>query len=644
MNSFLDSPDYDASYPRPQLRRADWTNLDGEWRFCFDDEARFAHPDDIKTWTRTIRVPFAPETPASGIHDQKFHRSFWYEREFDADANDGRVLLHFGAADYHARVWVNGQFAGEHSGGHTPFTIEATSLLRSAGPQTVTVWVEDDPHDLAKPRGKQDWQEDPHSIWYPRTSGLWQTVWMEKVADTYLERLRWVPHFERWEIGIEAALNGIISADLQLRITLSCGGKPLADDIYRVLSGEVQRRVVLSDPGIDDYRNELLWSPEKPTLIEARIELLRGGVVIDKVASYTAMRTVSIQRNRFLLNGRPYHLRLVLDQGYWPESHLTPPNTEALEKDVLLVKAMGFNGVRKHQKIEDPRFLFWADALGIVVWEEMPSAYRFTEKSVRRLTSEWMEAIERDQSHPCIVAWVPFNESWGVPDLTATAAHRHYVEGVYHLTKSLDPTRPVIGNDGWENLATDIVGIHDYEGDPVTLARRYGSDVPLSEFFERLLPAGRVLALEGYDHSDQAVMLTEFGGIAYAQRGTPDGEKAWGYVRSETINELERSYGALLAAVNRVPMFAGFCYTQFTDTFQEANGLLNADRSPKFPLEAIAAATHGHPLVRDGQVQSECGGLVQAPNHPPSGLAAELSPGLNETRAVLKAALGIAKA
>jgi beta-galactosidase/beta-glucuronidase len=298
-----------------------------------------------------------------------------------------------------------------------------------------------------------------------------------------------------------------------------------------------------------------------------------------------------------MLNGHPYYLRLVLDQGYWEDTLMTAPSDEALRRDVELVKQMGFNGVRKHQKIEDPRFLYWADVLGLMVWEEMPSAYRFTRKAVERLTKEWTEVIKRDASHPCVVVWVPFNESWGVPDLTATAAHRHWVQALYHLTKTLDPTRPVIGNDGWESTTTDILAIHDYDTRPHSLAKRYGSEVKLADLFDRQRPGGRVLTLDGHPHQGQPIMLTEFGGIAYTQ--PEENAHTWGYARSSNVLEFELQYTNLLQAVSKVEMFSGFCYTQLTDTFQEANGLLYADRTPKFPLEAIAAATLGKGNSRD---------------------------------------------
>jgi beta-galactosidase/beta-glucuronidase len=583
----------DTAYPRPQLRRQHWQNLNGLWKFAFDDQGKCTLPGDLTQWTHSIEVPFAPESIKSGIGDTGFHPNCWYEREFATPPGEGRLLLHFGAVDYRARVWVNGQFMAEHEGGHTPFTIDITPVLNDSSSTKVTVWAHDDPQDLAKPRGKQDWQLEPHSIWYPRTSGIWQTVWIERVGKTYLDSLYWNPHVERWEIGFYAAIAGDLQNHIQVKVKLTVGDTVLARDTYEVFNGEIHRRIALADPGIDDYRNELLWSPEKPTLIDAQIQLWHKDQLLDEVKSYTAMRTVGIQRDRFMLNGRPYYLRLVLDQGYWQDSLMTAPNDEALRRDVELVKAMGFNGVRKHQKIEDPRFLYWADVLGLLVWEEMPSAYRFTPKAVERMSKEWTEVIKRDTSHPCIVAWVPFNESWGVPNLTETQAHRNYVLAMYHLTKTLDPTRPVIGNDGWESTDTDILAIHDYDNNPEGLANRYGPSVKLSDLFNRQRPGGRVLTLDGYPHNGQPVMLTEFGGIAYTSQADPQAAKAWGYARSSNISELQMRYAALLAVVNRTEMFSGFCYTQFTDTFQEANGLLYMDRTPKFPIEEINNATNG---------------------------------------------------
>ena len=560
----------------------------------------------------------------SGIHDTGFHRLCWYQRDFEIDTKDDeRVMIHFGAVDYSCRVWVNDQFVGTHEGGHTPFQFEITQSLRSGKKQILTVCVEDDPFDLAKPRGKQDWQLNPHSIWYPRTTGIWQTVWLEKVPSSYIDRIRWTPHLERWEIGCEVFVGGTRCDGLQLRVRLSANGQTLVNDTYEVISNEVHRRIALSDPGIDDFRNELLWSPEKPTLIQAEIQLFSGDKLIDSIDSYTALRSAAIQKDRFMLNGRPYYLRLVLDQGYWRESLMTPPDADAFRRDIELTKRMGFNGVRKHQKIEDPQFLYWADVMGLLVWEEMPSAYRFTHEAVERITREWTEAIDRDYNHPCVVVWVPFNESWGVPDLAEKPAHQNCVQALYHLTKTLDQTRPVIGNDGWESTATDIIGIHDYDNNPQRLLKRYNPEAEISDILGRRWPAGRMLTLEGYPHKGQPVMITEFGGIAFVTKPIGQDDKfaqsaAWGYALGRSKQDLQNRYRELLEAVNRIELFSGFCYTQLTDTFQEMNGLLDENRNPKFSIEEIASATRGLGLEKDGQIAMAINvdpGLTIPPQH-----------------------------
>jgi len=590
-------------YPRPQLARPDWTSLNGTWQFALDPDAQWTRPAQVE-WNSTIEVPFAPETTASGVHDTSFFRACWYQRTLDTTtlANNERLLLHFGAVDHHAMVWVNDHFVGEHEGGYTPFSFDITPYVNASGPQIVSVRAYDDPHDLAKPRGKQDWLLNPHSIWYPRTTGIWQTVWLERVPATAIAEVRWTPHLQQWAIDMEALFDGQARTDLRVRVTLHVGDKLLAEDTYTVTGNDITRRIILSDPGIDDYRNELLWSPQFPTLIDAEVQLLDGkGTVLDQIKSYTALRQIRLEGDRFILNGRPLYLRLVLDQGYWPTSGITPPSDDALIEDIKLAKAMGFNGVRKHQKIEDPRFLYWADRLGLLVWEEMPSAYRYTRAAVERLTREWTEAIRRDYSHPCIIAWVPFNESWGIPDLPESSDQRNYVQALYHLTKTLDSTRPVIGNDGWESVATDIVGVHDYTVDPQRLVQRYRADADLGQLFARERTGGRSFTIQGHPYQGQPVMLTEFGGIAFSD----DPDATWGYTRSNDSAAFAQQYRDLLDAVRSLKVFSGFCYTQFTDTYQEANGLLYIDRTPKFPIEAMLLATRGPITARQQQVLRE---------------------------------------
>ena len=584
-----------SAHPNPLLERERWRSLNGRWRFALDALGQYRHPSEVP-FDREILVPFPPESTLSGIGDQGLHIAVWYAlrvelNDGDLPQPDGRLMLQFGAVDYHATVWAGGQHIAEHRGGHTPFAVDVTDAIETleSGQRILEIVVraEDDPNDLAKPRGKQDWLPEPHAIWYPRTTGIWQDVWLEPVAAVRISELHCTPYLERWEFGVDVRVSGLLRDGLQLRVRLLEDEDTLADDRYVLTRSEVSRRIGLQDPGVDDFRDYLLWSPSHPHLIRVIVELLDGDAVIDRVLSYTAMRSVAVTENLFLLNKRPLTLRMVLDQGYWPESLLAAPSDDALRRDVELVKRLGFNGVRKHQKLEHPRWLYWCDVLGVLVWEEMPSPYRFTTDAVERLTAEWLEGLRRDVSHPCIVAWVPLNESWGVPDLPTNAAHRDYVSALYHLTKAIDPTRPVIGNDGWEVSQTDIVGIHDYSDDAALLERRYSDLEAVRRTVDRQRPGGRPLRLEGFALKDHPVVLSEFGGISIAGQG------GWGYSSASDEATLLTRFEALMGAIHRSSGLAGFCYTQLCDTFQEKNGLLREDRSPKADFDLLSAAVTG---------------------------------------------------
>jgi beta-galactosidase/beta-glucuronidase len=594
-----------SNHPRPQLERSQWRDLCGTWRFAFDEKGAW-HTPSIVTFDKEILVPYCPESPASGIADQGYHNVVWYAKTIELEPKElpqmgQRLLVHFGAVDYEARVWANGQLVAQHRGGHTPFVADITEAIQDNQVEIV-VQAKDDPLDLAKPRGKQDWQVEPHEIWYPRTTGIWQPVWLELVPETRLDRVIWTPHLDRWEIGFEAQLTGPLEPDMWVQVRLLLDDQQLAFDRYSVSKLEVARRITLPDPGIDDFRNELLWTPHHPRIIQAEIELVRmigqDVIVLDRVQSYTALRSVSLSDHRLLINGRPYFLRMVLDQGYWPNGIMTATDEE-LRFDVEMTKRLGFNSARKHQKIENPRWLYWCDVLGLMVWEEMPSPYRFTAASVSRLTEEWVEAIERDRSHPCIVGWVPFNESWGVPDLPSNPAHRDYVSALYHLTKTLDPTRPVIGNDGWETVATDIVGIHDYENDPTKIYDRYKDVDTIKTLLERQQPGGRPLAVGSFRFDEHPVVLSECGGIAYAPK---DEKRGWGYSRVSDETTFLSKYTALCETIFDCTGLTGFCYTQLTDTYQEKNGILYADRTPKADLLSIFTVTRGERTAWENDV------------------------------------------
>jgi beta-galactosidase/beta-glucuronidase len=596
---------HDENYPRPQLRRANWTDLSGTWQFAYDDanvglkQGWFDQPD---VFDRSIIVPFPPESAASGIGDSAPHPVVWYRRTFRVDASNRqqRLLLHFGAVDYQAHVWVNNQLVAQHEGGHTPFHADITAALRPGDEeQVVVVRAEDQPTDLTQPRGKQDWEPQPHRIWYHRTTGIWQPVWLEPVGDTHIADIRWTPDLDRGMLGMHIKLNTPPYGSLRLRVELSLRGVRLAHDMYEIDRSEVRRDVALELGGVTMSRDRVLWSPRFPNLIDAVLTLYDGEQVIDEVHSYAGMRSVGFANGRFLLNGRPYYLRLVLAQNYWPESHLAAPSTEALRREVELTKQLGFNGVRIHQKVEDPRFLYWCDRLGLLVWGEMANAYVFSPTAVERLTREWIDVVHRDYSHPCLVTWVPLNESWGVPALEREPAQRDYVRALYHLTRSLDPTRPVIGNDGWEHLASDVWGIHDYALDGETIRERYGTAEAVERTLYAVQPHYRTIVLPDYHRTGEPIMLTECGGISY----TPaSGERWFGYGTVHTPDEFLAKYEELIDAILDCPTIAGFCYTQLTDTEQETNGLLHADRTPKLDLEAVRAVTKRPSKAIPGEV------------------------------------------
>jgi len=583
----------DPHHPRPQLWRPGWEDLSGTWQFAFDDAgvgiSEQWHRGDGSQFGREIQVPYPFESPLSGIHDTSHHPVAWYRREFTVSARPGhRVLLHFGAVDYRAHVWVNGAAVAFHEGGNTPFTADISSVLEPSGTQVVVVRAEDSPTDLRQPRGKQDWQPEPHAIWYDRTSGIWQPVWIEHVPATRIRTVRWTPEADERSVGLTVRVRNDGHADLRLRVVLRQRGMVLADDVYAVQHGELQRRITLTENDMSLGHSQLLWSPEHPNLIDAELTLLDGDEVLDRVGSYTAVRSISASRDRLLLNGRPYFLRLVLAQNFWPESHLAAPDADALRREVQLVKDLGFNGVRLHQKVEDPRFLAWCDRLGLLVWAEMPAAYEFAPMTISRLTKEWIEVLERDISHPCVIAWVPINESWGVPALERSAAQQDLVRALYHLTKSIDPHRLVIGNDGWEQPVTDVVTVHDYTASGAVLRQRYGSWEALEHTLARTQPAYRVVLLPGARRDDRPVLISEFGGISLdlAERR---GWRGYGAVRSP--DQLVQGYTDLVTALLDSPAVVGFCWTQLTDTQQERNGLLTADRVPKASIERIRAVT-----------------------------------------------------
>jgi len=580
-----------------------WTSLDGSWQFAHDDSGvgvaeGWFRPANGSAFDQRIEVPFPPESPASGIEARGFHPVVWYRRTLSDDdlgvRGSGRVLIHFGAVDHRAHVWFDGQLVLDHVGGQTPFTADVTDLLTASEPDVrehvLVVRAEDDPHALHQPRGKQDWREQPHGIWYERTTGIWQPVWLEVVPVEHIVDVAWDLHASSHVVSGEVTLSAAPARPLLIEVTLTLDHEVLGEVICvaRRQVTEVEIPVLALHHGQD--RARLVWTPEDPKLVDAEVVLRdrESGQQVDTVSSYLGLREVGVGGGAFLLNGQPYYTRSVLDQGYRPETHLASRGSDELRAEVELIKAMGFNAVRVHQKAEDPRFLYWADKLGLLVWGETAGAYEFSTEAIALLTTEWIELVRRYRSHPSVVVWVPVNESWGVQDIATVAAQQHFTQSLVSLTRALDPSRPAVSNEGWEHVDSDILGVHDYTVDPAPLRARYADrQSVLDAVVDGYGPQRRQVILNDAQRArflagKAPLMITEFGGISMSE-----GEGSWGYEVVTTAEEYAERLGGLFDALRASSEVVGFCYTQFMDTGQETNGLVLSDRTPKLPLEQI---------------------------------------------------------
>lgn len=574
-------------YPRPQLVRNEWLCLNGEWEFAFDDldQGLRSGWHDGRALDLRINVPFAYQTQLSGIGDTSVHEVVWYGHTFEVpDAWRGQdLLLHFGAVDYQATVWINGMEVGHNRGGHVPFCFEVSPYVQP-GANRITLRVEDR-QDARQPRGKQSSTGLPHGIDYYCTTGIWQTVWLEPAPPMRIDTLQIRTDAQQGRIDLSVFLHAP-SIGWEVRAAALAGGQVVAQT--RVDCPSAVAEVVLEVP------EARLWSPDDPFLYDLVVSLHRDEESVDEVRSYAGIRSMGIAGGRFCLNGKPLYLAMVLDQGYWPESYLTPPSDEALRADVEWTRRFGYNGARKHQKIEDPRYLYWCDRLGLLVWNEMPNARDWSTAAEEALAAEWARAVERDINHPCVVTWVPVNESMGFPDLRHDHAGQYaFLERMVALTRRLDPTRPVIDNDGWEHTdVTDILAIHDYSHSGDRLVERYTETLAGGPLPPRIWTGSRAVFVRGSRYHGQPVMLTEVGGfLLLPDLPAEELDRMYRiYDSFKTPEELSAKYLDLMEGLARLPFVAGFCYTQLTDIEQEINGLLTYHRQPKIDPAPLASA------------------------------------------------------
>lgn len=573
-------------HPRPQLRRENWVNLNGEWSCRIsnlrrpDSEGPPAGADE--GFAETILVPFAPESSLSGIGHRDFIAQMWYQREIVVPEvwTGDRVLLHFGAVFHTTNIYIDGVRVGRHVGGSVSFTLDITAYVQPGRSHSLVVGASSDLWSGDQPSGKQSWKFSSHNCYYSRTTGIWQTVWLEAVhplglrgvhivGDVYTGAFICTPTFVR------------SSRSGSLQIVVSQEGS------------EVARAVVATANGIPvpvTIPNPQLWEPGAPTLYDMEFQVLDGADrELDTVQCYSGLRSVQVDGCSFLLNGQPLYQRLVLDQGFYPDSNWTAPSDSALKRDIQLGMAAGFNGARLHQKVFEERYLYWADKLGYLVWAESASwglDYCRDGMPHRNFLSEWREVVMRDRNHPSIVAWTPLNETWEYRD---PGNHRRLHEDVYALSKALDPTRPVNDSSGYIHQITDLYTVHTYTQDPTELRRQLlsGTDgQPYRRFPELDAP-----------YQGQPYLIDEFGGIKWDPATQDDAGLAhgqnpasWGYGRAP--RSLEEFYARLQGQVRtlmELDHVAGWCYTQLTDVEQEQNGVYYYDRSEKFDMERIRA-------------------------------------------------------
>lgn len=562
-------------YPRPQFERQEWQNLNGEWTYEFDfgKSGMNRNLPESKGFANKITVPFCPESELSGVGYKDFIPAMWYQREIRIPESwrGRRIMLHFGGVDFFSALYVDGRLAGRHWGGSSPFSCDITDYVSDGKLHSIVLRVEDDLRNGTQPTGKQCGNFYSQGCHYTRTTGIWQTVWMEPVDNLGLKSVYIIPDLDNSRFVVNPEFRNLAEGQ-SVEVIFKDGGKVVARDRQKASP-------VVSMPV--KIKNVKTWSPENPFLYDVELNVYdKSGNIVDHVDSYAGMRKVHVEGNRYYLNNEPYYLRLVLDQGFYPDGIWTAPSDEALRRDIEMSIAAGFNGARLHQKVFEERFHYWADKLGYLTWGEAPSwgADMNNPMSARNFIPEWESVVVRDRNHPSIISWTPFNETWERPDNDeASLQHDRFVENVYSLTHNLD-YRPVNDCSGNYHVVTDLWTVHSYEQDPSRLGEwlRAKDGVYPCQDPRRDVP-----------YSGQPFFIDEFGGIKWVV-GKQFADNSWGYGEGpRTEEEFYTRLEGQVDAVNSIPYMAGYCYTQLTDVEQEQNGIYNYDRTPKFDMDRI---------------------------------------------------------
>ena len=566
-------------YPRPQFVRSQWLNLNGMWQFGIGKPV--AEPTKWQ-FDQSIVVPFAPESKASGVEHTGFMRAVRYQRSVTIPDEwmSKRVLLHVGAADFDTTVWVGDTEVGRHRGGFTSFEFDITDALDGSS-FLLSILVEDYPEAI-QARGKQSRHLDNYQSFYTRTTGIWQTVWLEPVGPSYFGRPKITPDLAASQFTCDVPIVRP-TARLKVQVDLYNDSGLVSSSTVSAVS-RVEPRVVLNIP--PDCLH--LWSPDDPYLYRCRFLLSDEDRIIDELESYAGMRSVSIDGRTMLLNGRPIFERLVLDQGYWPDSLMTARTDSDLVRDIMIGKKAGFNGARLHQKVVEERYLFHADRLGYLVWAEfadwgarVPGTTR--QEPTISFVSEWVEAVTRDFSHPSIVGWCPLNETFE-PIKDQLTVLDDATRALYLVTKAIDPTRPVLDASGYSHrVIADVYDAHLYEQDPGEFARLMsglGDGHPYTNTSADGIPWS-------LPYGGQPYFCSEFGGIWWCDDEIPS-DASWGYGKAPASKEEWVSrFRKLVDVLLDDPNMFGYCFTQLTDVFQEKNGIVTFDRTEKFDLDQL---------------------------------------------------------